>query len=134
MQHGRADRWYTGGGGVVWGQFRRTSDFGAGPSDAGNFNAPPLSKKKKKAALFPLDPGPQTSSTTTNFPLPSAQDGPTRRTDGLPTDKQRNNTGPPPPGRMHKEQEVPQMEQENFGTKLKNEIVPLRNPPRCFDA
>ena len=48
--------------------------------------------------------------------------------------QQRKNTWRPPPERMRKEQEGSQIAQEklrggNFGTKVKNEIVHLRNPP-----
>ena len=68
--------WYGAGGGfglrTIWrGRVGHTSNFGAGPSDAGNFNTPQLSKN---AACFALEPSAQTSSTTTNFSLQSERD------------------------------------------------------------
>ena len=50
---------------------RHTSNFGAGPSDAGQFKTSQLSKN---AALFALERSSQTFSTATDFVLRSSQE------------------------------------------------------------
>ena len=119
-----------GGGGFVWGQFRRgefrrTSKFGAGQSDTGNFDTPNLwflvdnhvklwqasSEIKKRRHL-------QGRWTSSWHSLRGSS----------PAGLIRNNTWLPPPLTRHKELEIPQIVQKNSAGKISHQTEKRKFP------
>ena len=93
---------YKGGGGFVRGNFWHTSNFDAGPSDAGKFKQPQLSK-----------------NAASHHQLLTPKEGKMNgRDEQMDCRQQRNSTGLPPPERKHQGQEVSQKAQKQFVGKM----------------
>ena len=107
-------------------KFRHTSNFGAGPSDAGNFNTP---QTVKRCGLFRTRTKAHKRSRR-----PTAHSQASRRDEQADCRQQHNNTRPPSPETRHRGQEVPRIAHkkivgENVGNKLKNDIFRTKLSP-----